>query len=227
MTTPDSFEPVVGYRAWSALDSGYLASTNSHLRPWVPGKNEAVCYNTPAHRAAKASQGSYPSPVPPQTVYKNVNGALEEVPYTTHDLIPDPACGCGFWFLKSVDDVVQMFSYSLWLGDGVYAGYGPRNCVVGTVKGWGRSILAANGYRSEFAEITGILVASEAEDFARHQHIADLYGVPLEKSDALNRPPEGEGPSDLYSTLTAHSITGSGLYTPPTSRIKKLLGGGA
>lgn len=224
---PDSVEPVVGYRVWSALDSGYLSSTNSQLRPWMPGKNEALCYQTPSVKAqyqqmqSATSTGVVYHQAPAQTVYKNVDGQLQEVPYNAHDLIPDPACGCGFWFLKSVEDVVGMFGRALWGGGDMLYRQGPYNPVIGKVKGWGRVILAANGYRSEFAEVLAIIAGEDLESYEKHQRIADLYGVPLEKCVALNSPKDLSEETDVYSGV------GNGVTLTTTSPPKRrgLLGG--
>lgn len=180
---PDAIEPVIGYRCW-ALEGGYLKPTNSDFI-WQPGENQAICY---------AQRGEFN-----KKVWKNVDGELRIVKLNTHGLIPEASCNCGFWVLKTPQDLLDRMIAPKPRDDvySVMATYwGPRTSaqfVIGQVRGWGRVLPGENGWRAEYAAVDSIIQVKHRKNVVsdeRLEAVAALYEVPVVREEAFDGKPE-------------------------------------
>ena len=155
---------------------------------WKPGENVAVC--TATHQATK------------QVLRNKADGSgVELVEVMDHTAIPDPNCGCGFWMYKSSEGLkakgpqrgggyLVTYPYrnrTANNGFGSFAPAGQTGYVVVQVKGWGRVVEGADGYRCEYASITAIV--DTGDSFLGE--LAEKYKVPLvEQPDNLDKNPD-------------------------------------
>jgi hypothetical protein len=184
---PDGIEPVVGYRCWT-LQGGFLKPTNSDFL-WQPGDNEAICY---------ADQEEFK-----KSVGRNVNGEFKIVEQGTHGLIPEATCNCGFWMLKTPQNLLDrmiapkrdVMSFAV-MASAYFGQYEPRQYVLGQVRGWGRVLPGENGWRTEFAAVELIIQVEHWDNVInddRLEAVAKLYDVPVVREEAFDgQPPPTE-----------------------------------
>ncbi|HEV2370566.1 MAG TPA: hypothetical protein VGS19_00225 [Streptosporangiaceae bacterium] len=135
---------------------------------WRPGENVAEC--------GGGSQGSPPC---------------------DRDIVPAPACGCGFWAYWALRYAWRCDYY--WHGD-----------VIGVIQGYGRTMIGTRGCRCGKARIVGLHVRPARPDSPlwglRHQDVLEVlgrcYGVPCYPS--------------LADMLAAHPLTAD--YLPRRRR---------
>lgn len=163
---------VYGYRWWKLSVPAQLAGWNDPLsayrehvtqaRPlmgannhfWSPGKQEAGC----------TASNSYPS-------WNHL--LLGQQPLVHEPPEVREPCGCGFWAyfdpMLEVENVLGGFNGQVPTrsGNSVYLP------VFGVVKGTGRVIIGEKGFRSQYAEITGLCVSDSAKNFLKWNFIKE------------------------------------------------------
>lgn len=142
-----------GYRVFTVKDRR-LVSIGYGDYVWTPGANQARCDRV----VKKSVRGVWVND--PATTAGIVK--TEETAASAHGRIPAVDCGCGLWILKTEADCRAKF------------GHGIDDHVIGRVTFWGRTIEHDEGYRAEYARITG-LVTDEPERFA---DVLGHYGIP-------------------------------------------------
>ncbi len=149
-------EPVVGaittYR-WFHVSGEQLRSIGLGDYLWVPGRNAARC-----HLAGQAGTKTVwvNDPEDPDGIVKT-----KEQRVWAHGRIPSIECTCGFYVLRD-EPVLES-------GDAV-----PHRSVVCRVAIWGRAIQYTEGYRAEFAAITGLITATPR----RYKAVLNAYEIP-------------------------------------------------
>jgi hypothetical protein len=95
---------------------------------------------------------------------------------------PDIRCGCGYYAVADVDALAQ-----------VGLGFAPvrdASCVIGLVKGWGRAIPHARGWRAEFAKPIGFYELTGLFGRVRPYVIVNESGaIPLDWNREYGRSP--------------------------------------
>lgn len=147
----------------SLREPGVLTGANS--QPWKPGRNEAVCT---------------------RMAFADSQHLMHQPPEVRED------CGCGFWAYFSPD-----------LRVGEVLGMSPANRppvthdgssyvipVFGVIRGTGRVIIGEKGFRSQYAEITGLCVPDEARAYMQRWYAP---------SSGYARDEYNFGSSDTYS----------------------------
>lgn len=80
----------------------------------------------------------------------------------SHHIPPEIDCACGFWALKTQDDVFNYFNAEI---------------VVGEIEMWGKIVEAENGYRAEHARIIRLFLPSRYSPFK--ERLQERYKVDI------------------------------------------------
>ena len=163
MNTPDLAEPITGWRAWLVVDTLPALRLHSIARDvvWQPG--QAV--------TARCQPHSRLIPVPRQRAHE----------------VPEPACGCGVYGLRSPRQATNVIDPYARLGWRV------RHRVVGRVSLWGRVVESQYGWRAEHAYPASLFVPTRRLHGAEIPGIEVIinaltaYGVPVQELDAGRR----------------------------------------
>lgn len=153
------FEPalgeVYGYRLWRTDPMCTLRPRNlAFAAPWSPGPNQAHCrrdlYDQVTNRFATWAAGPSANANSLAASFRHAadtmraRGMSVPAPPQTHDA-PDESCRCGFYAYFRADDP-EALNYCF-----------SRDMVLGTIKGYGRTLIGSRGFRCEKAEITALL----------------------------------------------------------------------
>jgi hypothetical protein len=151
-----SAEPVVGaitaYR-WFDVVGDQFRSIGVGDYLWTPGANRARC--TLAGRAETKTVWVN-DPDDPSGITKT-----QEVRAWAHGRIPAWRCSCGFYVLRD-EPVLE--------GDDVAA----ERSALCRVAIWGRAIQYTEGYRAEFAAISGLITTTPK----RYEAVLNAYAIP-------------------------------------------------
>ena len=152
----DAPEPVIGeieaYRAFER-EGSELFSVGLGEHRWTLGPNRARCHLAGKHQGSRTVWINDPDD--PTRLAE-----LKEELLSSHGRIPAVGCRCGFYVFK--DETACRAEF----------GRHPK-VIIGKVKIWGRIIEHADGYRTEYACITG-LITEEPEDVVS---LLEAYGV--------------------------------------------------
>jgi hypothetical protein len=177
MLIPDLTEPIVACRAWAAPDASRGSHAYAHVSPkqrylrstgtkntWQPGRNEALCPRTGFSYTTTASVNVLtPTGMMSGEPLADLD-SIKEVPPPPHRNE-----SCGLWSLATWQEVFNRFDTR------------DTDFVFGMVELTGRVLPGTDGWRSQFATITG-LVAPYSRFSRRNRFVASiarLYGVPL------------------------------------------------
>lgn len=187
--------PLIGIRMWLVNRSSDhptstppgpipgLKSSNA-LYVWQPGMNTARCntYNPPVWFGRGWNRSSHKSDEP----------------------IPADGCVCGLHAFYSMDECMQFWQTSP-MGKLYRAGF------VGLVRGWGRSRLHVNGWRSLYAEPVALL-RGVYESMNEHMmdEVASVYSIPILQTKVH--------PPDRFATLPDQVLEEFGTIVPKDER---------
>lgn len=164
-TAPDGITPVLGWRCWRG-DDGWLVSP--HIKtPWpqqpalakcepypdvgeiwdpapalIPNiqGEECSCGRTHTFLSTSCLPRAYPlSLARTKSLANPVPADTPHVPYSQWHSAPEPDCSCGWYARHQLP-------------------YKPlENLIWGAVAGWGKMEISQNGWRSQYAQILGLI----------------------------------------------------------------------
>ena len=185
ITIPDGVTPLVGWRGWAVDPEKMLLTGAVHQEPWPPGEvSAAIC----AMKRPKVV--THLHNIPPEHFHA-ARAAIDElveawaaVWWNPHD-VPDPDCTCGLYAKLRRGEV-------------------DSGIVKGRIEAWGRIVKGADGFRAEYAKITGLLVNEGAMlgPIRRSNHaelvhrLAEVYGVPVLDDEDRRIPVHEIDPAD-------------------------------
>lgn len=185
MVVPDSIEPYIGWKALRISDQGLLYSPQSGCDWPKRSRLEAICYRErlPCWRwiqvetseaygsEAKATVANVPIGLLPPLPREDPMPGYTWVPMKVKDdhKIVDAICSCGIYAVSNPHDC---WAY-LRSEDGVLV----------EVAVWGRTVIASDGVRGQYAYPQKIVVSSQLEELG--QKAAEAYGVPCVVDDEL------------------------------------------
>lgn len=144
---------VYGMRAWQTDDYGRLRACNltgagTGVAPWRPGINTARCYRL---NPEKASGGIVIGPGGFFAAGGLVIGGTPTATFVenTEHAAPHEGCGCGFYAYTVPGQHLAVAE-----GSGL---------VLGVIRGTGRTLIGAKGFRCEKAEIVALLDPAAGE----------------------------------------------------------------
>lgn len=188
-------EPVVGavdgYR-WFAVRGDRLWSIGYGDHLWTPGQNQARCDRVKEQPSTRTVWVNDPD---------NPEGLIEqeEARPSGHGRIPAAQCTCGFYVLRDQPEGILGSSRGVrWNSNDDFA-------VVGRVLIWGRAIEHEDGYRAEYAAITGIVSDDPG-------HIGDLPLAPILRAYGIGSVP--------WRTRAEQGITTAYLIRVEGDRVK-------
>ena len=152
--SPDLIEPIVGCRAWRYT----MSDRDVQLLPFVLTPNHLSGKNDWEGAWAAWVTASCPS--------------LDEQPH----LAPDESCGCGFYAMRSADDL-NVFAGAILFQAGAAQGDGAEGAVLGRVLLAGKVIEHETGYRAERARIGELTPTTN--DGGITLALASRLGVPV------------------------------------------------
>lgn len=149
---PDLIEPIVGYRAWH-----YTTSDGVQLFP----------LNAPAGLLAKSEW---------EDAWKAWVTSSCPLPRDVTHLAPDEDCTCGFYALKSPEDVAE-FTAAIIFQAAASRAEGGDGAVLGRVRLAGKVIEHETGYRAERARIAELIPTTT--DAGTTLALASRLGLPV------------------------------------------------
>ena len=170
---PDMMGELEGWRVFT-LTSDSLYSYSKGFR-WEPGPNQALCigYEHTVSAIRNRPDGS----------------GVEHVEIIAHDRIPSPSCQCGFWAyptptaLKKKERAFGKLPRpgkprnprnSLGGHFGAFGSDSAVDLIIGRIAAWGRVLEGTDGFRSEWARVSGLIGSSDDKKLVE---VAKLYAV--------------------------------------------------
>lgn len=168
---PDGVVPIVGYRGWNINDEGNLCGV-THDEEWPPGKvtAEAVCMVKRPKVEIELHNIPKEHFTEAQLEIEMIVDRWAEAWIDPHEP-PNENCRCGLYARLERDEV----------------SYGE---VHGRIEAWGKIVKGSQGYRAQFARVTGLYRGRMRDDFPegsvlipRREEVidklADRYDVPI------------------------------------------------
>lgn len=187
LEAPDSFEPLLGYRAWLMTEQSGLKST-AHDTVWEEGKpTEAICqqFRDGHHVSFDLFQLRQELDSVPEAQRPAVQARIDQA-IMRAKRSPERNCMCGLYAVSDPKNLKDRISEVPGL-------------VYGRVKAWGKIAEYTEGFRAEKAEIDCLYLPKGFLKRRKVRRIAEAYGVPVVK--APKGVPSGIDPFPLGFTL--------------------------
>ncbi len=154
---PDALEPVVGWRAWTVALRGAKPPYEYFLLPF--GGPHVIDRAWQAGVAVPAICTLTPSHRPPW-----------------------PGCGCGYWALGSLVELMDVVRPVVTMQPSIGPG------VIGTVNLWGKVAIHERGYRAEYAYPKELFIAGGLDPHLERTFVAsglERYGMRVRAAEDL------------------------------------------